>query len=186
VVSFVVEKVAEGNALFRLSGIRWGGHKLIITIGTAGADNVNVTMALSPEERETSMKVWISTRYHVDTRFLDVSQLKYDERLKEIGLKPDLSSKSFTQLFLKAAKEICPATSSISFAKNYLDSLVALQELSIELPAIQHLNLERNHLTRFEDLDPLMGLTGLAELILIGNPLCYRHRTAEQKTHYRR
>ena len=186
VVSFIVEKVAEGRALSRLSGIRLGGHKLIITIGTMSNDNVNVTMALSPEEKETSMKLWISTRYHGDTSFLDVSQLKYDERLKEIGLKPDLSSKSFTQLFLKAAKEVCPATTSISFAKNYLDTLEALQQLSIELPAIQHLNLERNHLSRFEDLDPLIGLAGLIELILTGNPLCYRHRTTEQKAHYRR
>lgn len=184
VVSFKVEGLASGLALSKLSGIWFKESKLVITTET---DDMKMAVTLTIEEKEEFMKQWILSRYRAEMNLLDLSQLKSDVRLKESGcVQPDLSTNMFVQSLLKAARDICPNVASISFIRNHIGNLSALQQLATYLPHIQNLNFDHNNLSQLESLDYLMGLTGLTELIFINNPIYYRNRTAEQKNHYRR
>jgi hypothetical protein len=180
-----MEHYEEGMILSKLSGIRFKESHLIIT--TERMDDVKMMgrgggILLD----EQAMKIWLASRYRADLRLLDLSQLRSDGRLKEIGVRVDWSVFPFVQLLLKTARDMCPDVVSISFAKNYMHHLTLLQSLATQLPNLQNLNFDHNHLTRVEDLDPLMGLENVTELILTGNPICYRQRTQEQKNRYRR
>jgi nuclear RNA export factor len=104
-----------------------------------------------------------------------------DEELRKNNVDPPGEANGSARVaaaIFKLAAELQPEVKTLSLANNGISSGAILAAISRYLPNIVNLSLQGNKLSRFRDIDIIVGrkgstvrLTSLKELIVAGNPM---------------
>lgn len=167
----------DAGAVLRLDGWQWAGVNVKVErVGGGG----NSSGGSKTEEIKEMLKGVLEKRYNIESKFLDLSTLGQDEKLREQAIfnAKSTASKFFPAMMrvLDAAfetpKDKDEAVLSVSLADNELTDLTVTSSLSQTLPKLKNLDLSNN---KFESLSQLSlwkkRFLHLEQLILSGNPL---------------
>ena len=108
----------------------------------------------------------------------DLSMIKEDEDMKQLGVSQDVFSVRGNKMFLalmKLSGEIGIKPVSINLAYNGLTDVNGITTLAHEFPDLLNLSLSNNQLTKWKDIDawkPKHKFRILRELLLTDNPIC--------------
>ncbi|SCV68405.1 BQ2448_526 [Microbotryum intermedium] len=156
---------------------------------TSRNDDASAEKAPRSTNNIDNLRLFLSMRYSVELRMLNLEYLADDPTLKKYGIMPPGHKDSATNLaavWWKLAAEMFPEVVSLSLANNNFPSLLPFSPhlLTTSLPNIENLSLANNRLRAFHDLDSLSPHTGkvrndgkpkgfpkLKELVLKGNPM---------------
>lgn len=174
-VVFEVATKADSMALATLSGIRYYGEKLLISIldleeRAEMQTSESNSVAASKEQIIAFVEQSITPDKLVG--YFDSAQFKLSSSL---GLKVNLNQKHFANVFLDLIAELAPSLQALSLAENGLHSLAGFSQMWLKLPNLKTLNLEKNSIESPRELDNIEKIVNLRELILAGNPICSRH-----------
>ncbi|KTW31270.1 uncharacterized protein T551_01342 [Pneumocystis jirovecii RU7] len=167
------------RSLLKLSGTRFAGKNLCISISNASKDHpmpmVSGHMSLSASKESTMniLRRFLSSRYSHETKMLDLSSVHSDPALVEAGMfsSTATSLKMFPAL-MKIAEREFPNVISVNLSSNKISSLFNISILAQIYPNLKNLNLADNLLKHYKDLDVWSHknkFPNLQELILIGN-----------------
>ncbi|KAF9431668.1 nuclear mRNA export, poly(A)+RNA binding protein [Entomortierella beljakovae] len=179
-ISFTVEDLAQAKSVRALTGIRYKQSKLLVKTSED-------EMIQSVRERETerpsppasrgtieSIRTFLKTRYN--NGFLNLENMSKDEILRNARIIPPGQNKGRSDVgavMIKAASQMFPDITTISFANNGLTTLQSIALLPRFFPNLQNLSLKDNDIASFKELEYFGGkkLSSLRELILQGNPI---------------
>lgn len=167
----------DAGAVLRLDGWQWAGVNVKVERIGGGADAPGGSKT---EQTRDLIKGVLERRYNIENKFLDLSTLRQDEKLKEQAVfnVKSTASKFFPAMMrvlegaFETPKDKDDAVLSVSLADNELTDLTAMSSLSQTLPKLKNLDLSNN---KFEKLSQLSvwkkRFLNLEQLILSGNPL---------------
>ena len=167
----------DAGAVLRLDGWQWAGVN--VKVERVGGD-ANAPGSSKTEQTRDLIKGVLERRYNIESKFLDLSTLRQDEKLKEQAVfnVKSTAGKFFPAMMIvlerafETPKDKDEAVLSVSLADNELTDLTAMSSLSQTLPKLKNLDLSNN---KFEKLSQLSiwkkRFPQLEQLILSGNPL---------------
>jgi nuclear RNA export factor len=167
----------DAGAILRLDGWQWAGVN--VKVERMGGD-ANAPESSKTEQTRDLIKGVLERRYNIENKFLDLSTLRQDEKLKEQAIfnVKSTAGKFFPAMMrvlegaFETPKDKDEAVLSVSLADNELTDLAAMSSLSQTLPKLKNLDLSNN---KFEKLSQLSvwkkRFLHLEQLILSGNPL---------------
>lgn len=162
--------------MLRVDGWQWAGVNVKVERigGDASAPSTKT------EETRDLIKGVLERRYNIESKFLDLTTLRQDEKLKEQSIfnVKSTAGKFFPAMMrvlegaFETSKDKDEAVLSVSLADNELTDLTAMSSLSQTLPKLKNLDLSNN---KFEKLGQLSlwkkRFLHLEHLILTGNPI---------------
>ncbi|EPX72571.1 mRNA export receptor [Schizosaccharomyces octosporus yFS286] len=121
------------------------------------------------------LKQFLVSRYHSESKFLDLGSLQQDALLKEMGILAEASTKSkmFPALMKVASLQFSDVI-SVNLSDNNIDSVASVTTLAQTWPHLLNLSLANNRISTLKDLEPWAPKTkfpDLQELVLVGNPI---------------
>ncbi|EMR10773.1 hypothetical protein PNEG_00921 [Pneumocystis murina B123] len=178
-----VSSCANARALLKLSGSRFAGKNLFISIPDTQKDQV-MSMASStsstsiPITKQSTINIlleFLSSKYIHETKTLDLSSMHSNPILVNAGMFSSVlaSIKTFPAL-MKIAKREFPNVITVNLSSNKITSLINVSSLAQTYPNLKNLNLANNLLKYYKDFDIWSHkdkLPNLQELILIGNEI---------------
>ncbi|QSL64631.1 hypothetical protein MERGE_001932 [Pneumocystis wakefieldiae] len=178
-----VSSSENARALLKLSGSRFAGKNLFISIPDARKDQVMSTTSSTsltsvPTTKQSTINIllqFLSNKYIHETKTLDLSSMHSNPILVNGGMFSSVLSsiKTFPAL-MKIAKREFPNVISVNLSSNKITSLINISTLAQTYPNLKNLNLANNLLKYYKDLDVWSHkdkLPNLQELILIGNEI---------------
>ncbi|KAI9366015.1 hypothetical protein DFJ73DRAFT_806682 [Zopfochytrium polystomum] len=172
--------IREAQAIFKLSGIRYAGSKLLVSPARMGADGrsrQNVPQEFNTTAIPTLTSI-IQSRYNAVSKFLNLDNLDADPAMAS---HPALSgfggnvleTSKIGPVLCKLIGQICPDVLTISLQSNRLTSLRPFQTLSQYCLLLQNLSFRDNQIQSFREIEPLKGneLKNLREIMFTGNPV---------------
>ncbi|GJJ75524.1 nuclear RNA export factor [Entomortierella parvispora] len=144
------------------------------TVGYSVTNGVDVQAQsrVESDPRLPAIQQFIRSRYN--NGFLNLDNMAQDRNLGAARISPlgDARSNSGYTI-LKAAAELFPDITTISFAHNRLYSVESIQSVAKFFPGLLNLSLKGNNIREYRDVEFLGGqkLPNLRELILTNNPL---------------
>ncbi|KAG4305696.1 hypothetical protein PORY_000606 [Pneumocystis oryctolagi] len=175
------------RALLKLSGSRFAGKNLYISVSNSSKDH---PMPIVSSDHPTSVQInkestinilrqFLSSRYSYELKMLDLSSIYSDPVLVENGMFSSITTslKIFPALMKVAEREFPDVTLgiiviSVNLSSNKIESLSNVSILAQIYPNLKNLNLANNLLKYYKDLDAWSHkhkFPDLQELILIGN-----------------
>ncbi|KAI1317102.1 nuclear mRNA export, poly(A)+RNA binding protein [Mortierella claussenii] len=178
-VSFSVDNLVQARAVKGLTGIRFKRMKLIIKTTADeeilnGSSSVPRSTVAPTGNAIEAIRTFLRSRYN--NGFLNLESMSKDEILRNAKVIPPGRSKGRSDVgivMMKAAAEMFPETTTISFASNSLTSLEPIAAVSKFFPNLQNLSLKDNNISNYRELEYLgvKKLPNLRELILLDNPV---------------
>ncbi|KAG5438943.1 hypothetical protein PCANB_002273 [Pneumocystis canis] len=169
------------RALLRLSGSRFAGKNLSISLSSSSKDHPmtmicsgsSMSMPTSKESTINVLRQFLSSRYFSETKMLDLSSMHSCPLLIDSGMfsSAATSLKMFPAL-MKIAEREFPNVISVNLSSNNISSLINMSTLAQVYPNLKNLNLADNLLKYYKDLNVWSHkdkFPNLQELILIGN-----------------
>lgn len=167
----------DAGAVLRLDGWQWAG--INVKVERIGGD-ASAAGGSKTEQTRDMIKGVLERRYNIESKFLDLSVLRQDEKLKEQSIfnVKSTAGKFFPAMMrvlegaFETTKDKDDAVQSVSLANNELTDLTAMSTLPQTLPKLKNLDLSNN---KFEKLGQLAlwkkRFYHLEQLILTGNPI---------------
>ncbi|KAM0712430.1 hypothetical protein Q7P37_011526 [Cladosporium fusiforme] len=167
----------DAGAMLRLDGWQWAG--INVKVERIGGD-ANAAGGSKTEQTRDMIKGVLERRYNIESKFLDLSVLRQDEKLKEQSIfnVKSTAGKFFPAMMrvlegaFETPKDKDDAVQSVSLSNNELADLTVMSTLPQTLPKLKNLDLSNN---KFEKLDQLAlwkkRFYHLEQLILTGNPI---------------
>lgn len=136
-----------------------------------------------------TLRQFLSTRYSIDNKMLDLSRIAEDPTLSNFGIVANTttSSKLFLALMKLLADEKMDVV-SITLEGNKLKDVSGVTSLAQSFPKLRNLSLANNDISRYRDLDAWSAknkLAELQELILTGNPVREDEMAKNREIEYR-
>ena len=131
----------DAGAVLRLDGWQWAGVNVKVERVGGGA---NASGGSKTEETRDLLKGVLERRYNIENKFLDLSTLRQDEKLKEQSIfnVKSTAGKFFPAMMkvlegaFETTKDKDEAVLSVSLADNELTDLTAMSSLSATLPKL--------------------------------------------------
>ncbi|EPY52851.1 mRNA export receptor [Schizosaccharomyces cryophilus OY26] len=141
---------------------------------TPSKDNATSNPSSTNETIE-KLKQFLVSRYHSETKFLDLGNLQQDPLLKQMGILAEASTKSkMFPALMKVASIHFSDVVSVNLSDNNIESVASVTTLSQTWPHLLNLSLANNRISSLKDLEPWAPKTklpDLQELVLVGNPI---------------
>ncbi|KAJ3156083.1 nuclear mRNA export, poly(A)+RNA binding protein [Irineochytrium annulatum] len=172
----------QADMLAQLSGIRYAGNKLNITILRGGPRLAAIIVPPRPAVSSYTPQVLEALKgvllrlYNRDVKFLNLEALEKDPVMSSTPALSGFGSDQAETAKLGPAicrliGEVVPDVQTISFKSNKLQSLVPLMGLGNNATFLQNLSFEDNLIQTYSELKRLNGenMQNLRELYLLGN-----------------
>ncbi|OLL23376.1 mRNA export factor mex67 [Neolecta irregularis DAH-3] len=173
--SRLIFSVSESNKgrVLTLNGVKFAGDTITIVPNTPYTTTTPEQAAKTLDLKAT-FEAFLASRYHPETKFLNLSALSQEAGLREKGLFTTMekSSKMFLAMMTIAEKHLGDVH-SVDLSNNGLVELRGISILSQSYPSLKNLSLENNKLDAVEKLDVWFSRSkfpALVELVLRGNP----------------
>lgn len=181
-VLFIYVPTEEVSAYAKVDGFVFAGKNIKIEGASIRAKS-SPNRQTSPEPANDVKELFqdfLSSRYNLETKVLDLSALGTDAKLNSVGMFNTTStqSKFFPALMkicdaqFKTAQEKKETIQSVALAGNELSNITAVTTLAQTFPDLQNLDLSGN---KFDSLNCLIGWKNkfryLEHLVLSNNPL---------------
>ncbi|KAI5306321.1 nuclear mRNA export, poly(A)+RNA binding protein [Ascosphaera pollenicola] len=153
----------QAHSVNRINGYEFIGDKLSIKMlsdNTATASQQPEYESQSTADIKVKMTLFLNRRYLPETKALDLSQLRKDPGLIEMGMfeSPTTEAKVFPalmkvcELTYESIEKRSEAIKSITLAFNELNNVTTVTTLSQTFPQLLNLNLSNNNISTFDDL----------------------------------
>ncbi|XP_077890668.1 nuclear RNA export factor 2-like [Ictidomys tridecemlineatus] len=142
----------------------------ILVLVSPSAVPYSVQNKFSAEQVE-QLKLTMRKRYDVSQQALDLQKLRFDPDLVGCDIDMILNRRNCMFATLQIIERNFPELLSLNLRNNKLYRLDGLSDIVEKAPHVKILNLSKNELRTFKELEKLKGME-LEELWLEGNPLC--------------
>ncbi|WBW73552.1 mRNA export receptor, Tap, nucleoporin Mex67 [Schizosaccharomyces osmophilus] len=155
-----------------------GSTSALRSLSSSSAPEKSPSAPASSSTNETieKLKQFLGSRYHSESKFLDLGSLQQDALLREMGILAEASTKSkMFPALMKVASLHYPDVVSVNLSDNNIDSVSSVTTLSQTWPRLLNLSIANNRISTLKDLEPWAPKTkfpDLQELVLVGNPIC--------------
>ncbi|EME38301.1 hypothetical protein DOTSEDRAFT_75755 [Dothistroma septosporum NZE10] len=175
-ILFVYVNELDSGILAKMNGYKWAGVHLTIE-RTDGQNQQPQQLSEGTMALKAVFRRFLDRRYDMDTKLLDLSALYEDPELQQ--LKGDMKAAKFFAALMRVLQEtfdkpedLYVAVQSVSLARNELQNLELVKDLSYALPKLQNLDLSDNKFDNVEALDLWRRrFRDLRHLIVTGNPM---------------
>lgn len=173
-----VKNQQDVNTLLSWSGVKFAGKSLKFMKVNATNNSNNGSSTGNVIEALTH---FLKTRYQPEMKLLNLSTVKHDPTLTQLGFFASLASTSkFFTALMKVAGDMNLEVKSIDLSGNELSDLTSISIMAYTFPKLQNLSLQNNNLNRIKSFETFKRkLNFLRELILVGNPVVNISNPAE-------
>ncbi|SCU95793.1 LAMI_0F03818g1_1 [Lachancea mirantina] len=164
----------DASSLLNWNGVRFAGNALRFEIIAEGNGMSNISGIPGTSNTIQLLKSFLFRRYNVQTRMLDLGNLKNDPELMSNGLFSSTStqSKMFPALMKLASRESQLVVESVNLSNNSLRDVNGISSLAQTFPRLKNLCLANNQISRFRSLEVWKGkFKELRELLMANNPV---------------
>lgn len=171
-----VKNQQDVNTLLSWSGVKFAGKSLkFMKINNSCGNSINNSNnnGNSTGNVIEALTQFLKSRYQPEMKLLNLSSVKHDPSLSQLGFFASLASTSkFFTALMKVAGDINLDVQSIDLSANELSDLSSLSIMAHTFPKLKNLSLQNNNLNRIKSFETFKHkLNFLRELILVGNPV---------------
>lgn len=149
-------------------GLKFAGGVLEVKVDQAENNNSNNNNTVE------ALKQFLRSRYNPQAKMLDLTNMKGDQNLQQMGVfaTQSTSAKMFPALMKIAAAERDVDVESVNLASNNLQEVSTVTTLAQTFPDLKNLSLADNQISRMRNMEAWRHkFRYLRELILAGNPV---------------
>ncbi|KAA8900076.1 hypothetical protein TRICI_006249 [Trichomonascus ciferrii] len=131
-----------------------------------------------------ALRQFLRSRYNPQVKMLDLTNMKGDPLLQQVGVfaTPSTSSKMFPALMKIADNERDLVVESVNLASNNLQEVSSVTTLAQSFPNLKNLSLADNQIARLRGIESWRHkFRNLRELILTGNPIIANEPTYKEE-----
>lgn len=178
--TFYVNSYRVSQEFRKLSGTisTEDGTKMNIIVRSCDLPQVSLT-----EFAENAIKVAMSNRYDINTKFLNLSKFEADTSLVEAGLFLPLSRVNVANFVVTVIIDYIPELEGLDFSNNLMYNISCLAPLAVKCKELKTLKLAGNKIRNVKDLDALKGLP-ITVATFAGCPFTERYKEEDAYVTY--